>query len=129
MTREKSITWAGKTNKKFKDIAFKEEQGGWQIVKYITIYLYSTQIKNKREIGRTETHQKKKTKKMGLKPTRRRKKKQEEEGSKTQKKKKKEVGFFFFFFFSKSKIWYRPRLAGMAEIWPEVEWGVLWYRF
>ena len=76
MTRgnsEKSITWAGKTNKKFKtkDIAFKGrvKEAGKQS-KYIIIYLYSTQIKNENEIGRIETHQKKKKKKMGLKPTR-----------------------------------------------------------
>ena len=85
MTRgnsEKSITWAGKTNKKFKtkDIAFKgrvtevDKQS-----KYITIYLYNTQIKNEKEIGRIEIYQKKKKKKMGLKPTRRKRKKQEEE--------------------------------------------------
>ena len=37
---QKRRVWAGKnwTNKKFKtmDIAFKEEEGGWQIVTYIT---------------------------------------------------------------------------------------------
>ena len=83
---EKSITWASKTNKKFKtkDIAFKERvKEADKQSKYIAIYLYNTQIKNEKEIGRTKTHQKKEKKKMGSKPTRRRRKKQEkEEGGK-----------------------------------------------
>ena len=56
---EKSIKWASKTNKKFKtkDIAFKERvKETDKQSKYIAIYLYNTQIKNEKEIGRTKTH-------------------------------------------------------------------------
>ena len=95
MTRgnsEKSIMWAGKTNKKIKtkDIEFKGRvKEADKQSKYITIYLYNTQIKNKKEIGKIETHQKKKKKKMGLKPTRRKRKKNKKKKKKKKNKKKK----------------------------------------